>query len=542
MREHIETVRHYHEVTKHHPRHYARGPGQLDWSTQPDPFRRYAGAPLYKLELHSDTDGPGYDAIWTRGQIQPSPVDQHSISQFFLDSLALSAWKQAGGSSWSLRVNPSAGNLHPTEGYLVCGAIDGFCNEPMVAHYAPKEHLLERRMAIPPALWQRFITSLPHGAMLIGLTSIHWRSSWKYGERSYRYVHLDLGHTLAAVRFAAAGLGWDTCLLDQISTMEVAQILGITDPAGVEPEAAGCLLLVTPGGACHPVQGRDGGVLAEMATLPREGRADRLSSSRVEWPLMEEVAEASLKPSDCPSYPRSMHPDSGATMPMRNLALRTIIHQRRSALDFDGSSGMPRSSFYGMLRRTVPHAGSTPLAVFPWAPMVHLAVFVHRVEGLGSGLYLLVRDPNQHQRLRLAMNLAFEWGRPPGCPDGLGLVQLLTGDMRKLAMQIACVQASASDGCFSLAMIADLEKAMDNYGAWMYPRLHWECGLLGQVLYLEAEAVGLRGCGMGCYYDDLMHELLGIKGSEFQDLYHFTVGRAVDDPRITTLPAYPNDG
>jgi hypothetical protein len=37
----------------------------------------------------------------------------------------------------------------------------------------------------------------------------------------------------------------------------------------------------------------------------------------------------------------------------------------------------------------------------------------------------------------------------------------------------------------------------------------------------------------------LMHELLGLKGHDFQDLYHFTIGRAVEDPRITTLPAYP---
>jgi hypothetical protein len=105
-------------------------------------------------------------------------------------------------------------------------------------------------------------------------------------------------------------------------------------------------------------------------------------------------------------------------------------------------------------------------------------------------------------------------------------------------MQIACMQASAGDGCFSLAMIGDLEKALGDHGPWMYPRLHWECGLLGQILYLEAEAAGLRGCGLGCYYDDLMHEVLGLKGREFQDLYHFTVGRAVEDPRISTLPAY----
>ena len=36
----------------------------------------------------------------------------------------------------------------------------------------------------------------------------------------------------------------------------------------------------------------------------------------------------------------------------------------------------------------------------------------------------------------------------------------------------------------------------------MYRRLFWECGLIGQVLYLEAEAAGVRGTGIGCFYDD----------------------------------------
>ena len=35
-----------------------------------------------------------------------------------------------------------------------------------------------------------------------------------------------------------------------------------------------------------------------------------------------------------------------------------------------------------------------------------------------------------------------------------------------------------------------------------------------------------------------MHEVLGLADNTFQDLYHFTVGGAVDDERLTTLPAY----
>src|SRR5207249_9267361 len=41
----------YHERTKHHLNRYARSAGYLDWATQPDPFRTYAGAARVELPL-----------------------------------------------------------------------------------------------------------------------------------------------------------------------------------------------------------------------------------------------------------------------------------------------------------------------------------------------------------------------------------------------------------------------------------------------------------------------------------------------------------
>ena len=63
--------------------------------------------------------------------------------------------------------------------------------------------------------------------------------------------------------------------------------------------------------------------------------------------------------------------------------------------------------------------------------------------------------------------------------------------------------------------------------------------MIGQVLYLEAEAAGIRSTGIGCFFDDPVHDLFGFKGRTFQSLYHFTVGGAVEDARLTTLPPYP---
>jgi hypothetical protein len=88
-------------------------------------------------------------------------------------------------------------------------------------------------------------------------------------------------------------------------------------------------------------------------------------------------------------------------------------------------------------------------------------------------------------------------------------------------------------------MIAEFAGALQCFGPWFYRRLFWECGLIGQVLYLEAEAAGVRGTGIGCFFDDGVHELLGLETENYQSLYHFTVGHPVEDRRLTTLPAYP---
>ena len=199
-----------------------------------------------------------------------------------------------------------------------------------------------------------------------------------------------------------------------------------------------------------------------------------------------------------------------------------------------------RESFYRILYKTLPGPDRVPSNTLPWSPAVHLVLFVHRVNDLEPGLYLLLRNREQEAALRAATRADFTWERPAACPEDLDLFRLLSGDARAASRQLSCQQAIASDGCFSLGMVARFEDALEQYGAWFYPRLFWECGMVGQVLYLEAEAASLRGTGIGCFFDDPVHELLGLTTLQYQSLYHFTVGQHVEDTRITTLPAYPS--
>ncbi|MFN2644023.1 MAG: nitroreductase, partial [Burkholderiales bacterium] len=184
-----------------------------------------------------------------------------------------------------------------------------------------------------------------------------------------------------------------------------------------------------------------------------------------------------------------------------------IIHQRRSLLACDGRTAIPAASFYRMLERVMPRAElelarrPMPWDTLPWDPAIHFGLFVHRVEGIDSGLYALARDARKVETLKAAMHAHFVWEAPPGCPEGLPLYVLERGDARELATQVSCRQDIAGDGAFSLGMIAEYQASLVAHGPSFYRRLFREAGAIGQVLYLEAEAAGVRATGIGCFFD-----------------------------------------
>lgn len=562
----VEQIIRYHIGTKHHFNRYARSLGFLDWANQPDPFRRFEGAPFFPLPLlKADEEplSPPYEAMYRHQAVAGQPVDIRRLSRLFELALALSAWKRAGESEWALRINPSSGNLHPTEGYLIVPMVDGLELPPGLYHYAPKEHGLELRAEFQADAMERLLEPFPRGAFLFGLTSVHWREAWKYGERAFRYCNHDVGHALGAARVAAATLGWRMALLDGVAQNTAALLLGtnrVEDFADVEPEHPDCLCVVwweregegqeAMGAKTEVPLFLDSNVVEELAGSRWHGKANRLSREHaVHWDIIDEAAGASWKtdadrlsvelPLSLPSPQRGEGGGEG-----RHLPAGQIIRQRRSAMAFDGKTSISAATFFRMLQKIMPCADQEQLSrpmpwdVWPYEPTIHLLLFVHRVAGLTPGLYFLVRDLRKLARMQALLNPDLNWVPAPGCPDHLPLYWLLEGDAKRLAGQVSCHQDIAGDSAFSLGMLSEFEGPLRERGAWWYPRMFWEAGLLGQVLYLEAEAAGVRGTGIGCFFDDPVHEIVGVKGLSLQSIYHFTIGGPVEDRRLQTLPPY----
>ena len=563
-----DAVRRYHDGTKHNFRQFARSLGYLDWASQPNPFRSFDGAPVFPLFPAAAADGSLYAprAILYDRLFEPSdrvePIGAEAIGDLLRHALGLSAWKQIRrepvGSRWSLRCNPSSGNLHPTEAYVATRAVAALAGVPAVYHYAADRHALELRCAIDQISWADASSGLDD-LLLVALTSIHWRESWKYGERAFRYCQHDLGHAVAALVASAAAIGWRARLLPAWSHRAIAALTGIDrdeDFADVEREEPECVLAIGPNAAGPIEYAAD-----RFATMAKagvwSGRASQLSQDHVQWTFIDEIARATEDPGTaaaqtgerlrpCRAGRRPFDAAQGRPEPVEGRGIsessrrgwgsaRALFLQRRSAVAFDGQSSIDRDAFFAMLAAVMPD-DRPPWDALWWRPRVHLALFVHRVDAVAPGLYLLPRDPAALAPLRAAMGREFLWEPASDEPP---LVCLAKGDSRALASRLSCDQAIAADGFFSLGMVAEFDASLDEHGPSFYRQLFWETGFIGQLLYLEAEAAGARATGIGCFYDDPVHDVLGLHGRAFQSLYHFSVGAPVEDTRLTTLPGYP---
>jgi SagB-type dehydrogenase family enzyme len=570
----LEAVVRYHQETKHHFSRYARSLGYMDWANQPNPFRRYEGSPLSALPLLQPDDAPFsplYEDLYRGRAVASAPVTVRSISRFLEYSLAISAWKQAGDVRWALRTNPSSGNLHPTEGYLLIDKIPGLSPFPGLYHYTAKEHALELRAEWPQDSFESLMREFPSRGFLVGFTSVNWRETWKYGERAFRYCQHDVGHAIGCARIAAQTLGWRMVLLDGLADDTVAALLGVDrseDFEGAEREHPDCLSVVWPADqAVGLASGKSisfplsfaADAVGELTRRTWHGKANRLSrDDPVPWEILNQVEVTSWKSStersvvelnhDSPFAANAIDPSAhAASIYPGQPRSRQVIRQRRSALAFDGKTSISVGSFFTMLARVMPRVERDlcrrpmPWDVLPWGPSIHLALFIHRVDGLAPGLYMLARVPAMLGSLRRAMHPQFAWTSPPSCPQDLPLFLLQEGDARQLAAALSCHQDIAGASAFSLGMIAEFASSLHRYGPWFYRRLFWETGVIGQVLYLEAEATGIRATGIGCFFDDPVHEVLGFNDVSFQSLYHFTTGGHVEDTRLTTLPPYSLD-
>ena len=185
----------------------------------------------------------------------------------------------------------------------------------------------------------------------------------------------------------------------------------------------------------------------------------------------------------------------------------TVARTRRSALNFRGGASSMSSEDLSTILRA---ASGVLHADFATTRFIDLYAYVHRVEGVDAGVYRFCRNSGALELIR-------------------------AGDQRVVAAGLSLGQDLAGNACTAFSMIGDLERATDIYGDRGYRYVHFEAGAIGQRLYLAAEALGYGATGIGAFFDDRVHEYLGLDESRGQVVYHFAIGYPVVDTRVQAL-------
>jgi SagB-type dehydrogenase family enzyme len=461
----------------------------------PNPFRHYEGVPI--LDLPADPPAPQISALEVlEGKTGNTlaGVGAEFLSQLMFYSASISASKRvpSTGAIYSLRVNPSSGNLHPTEFHFCTRGLAGWPDG--LYHYRPSSHMAEQR-AIGDFGAKLINNSAPLNFVL---TSIAWREAWKYRDRAYRYCLHDIGHAWQALTLAARSIGCESFALGHFSDDRVAESCLLS--ADEWP-----MLMVGLHGPSIPVNKLD-----TVETVVFGGQPNRLSEEQETYPLIERIHAATKLSSEASIPPLGQPKVSGrgeVSLPPHVSTSRSfgdVVRTRRSALDFRGGR---ESISFPQLATILSTTKERLFADFASARFVHLYLYVHRVEGLAPGVYRF-------------------W------PEHAELEIIKEGDQRLVAAALSLGQDLAGNACVAFSMIGDFQNAASRYGDRGYRYVHFEAGAIGQRMYLAAEALGLGATGIGAFFDEEVNRYLGLTPELEQVVYHFAIGYPVADPRL----------
>ncbi len=502
----IPLAEYYHEKTKHSRTSLMVKTGGLDWSTQPRVFKDYPPGPRLALPrkfLESATStGAAIDSRRRKVlSLTPGKMSLREFSTLLHMTNGITAAKRYPGLTYYLRSAPSAGALYPTVTYVLVNQVEGV--EPGLYHYGVKAHELRRLRGgselvaeLARACSSRHLVRNAGAVFLF--SSIYFRSSWKYGQRAYRYCLMDAGHVAENLMLAAAALGYASVPIGRFDDRGVNRFLGLDD--GKE----GALLLVPVGQAstkAPPTEEpafsarprRLGGEVNPLFLLAHGqtylGLAGGGAGVRLPARKLED------KPSGMPviKLPREF-PEGAALFP--------TIQRRRSARRWL-RQGMTLKQLSSVLYYAfgLKNAKCDP-APDPSVEASHLLrvyIIVNAVQGLDPGVYY-------YRRLTHALSL------------------IKKGDFRYRSYAIALFQEVVGNSGVAIVKTIDVKSLGYPDGDRGYRYATLDAGMIGGRFYLQTVALGLGCTGIGAFFDNEVSEVIGVDPGKELIIYMSAIG------------------
>ncbi|WP_285907102.1 SagB/ThcOx family dehydrogenase [Pseudodesulfovibrio pelocollis] len=461
----MASIADYHALTSHRRGHITgRVPFQ---ENRPAPFKRYPDGPVARVVEAEPPDVPLDRAAQNAPRSGQADLPALLLACCGLAAGISQARTLPSGRVFHLRTVPSAGALYPTELYLVVQNVIGL--DDGVYHYSPLTHSLGQLRAGSALAGPRGEGGGGPMARFL-LTSIFFRSAWKYGPRAYRYCLLDAGHMAQNLLLATAMHGLDGRLDYDFDDAAANAMLG------VDPDLEGCLAMVHALG-CDRATTWAAPPRATLDGLPGFSRCAPRPDAP---PELLDAHQATASFARCP-LPMAAGPDREFTplpAPVVPASAATTIMARRSRRDF-----LPRpvpardlTDILGLLCRSP-------------GPDCSGATTTRLLAGPDSGL-----TPGRHHLHQTPPALSLT-------APGLFLAR---------AARVCLDQGWLESASLHLTFTADLDGLLARCGPRAYRHIHLDAGRLGQMACLGATAKRLGACGIGAFFDQEAATLLDL--------------------------------
>lgn len=506
---------HFHDRTKYSPDTLAAAAGAMQ-GPQPEPFKTYQlGTEIdlkpFLAESKVSAQASQTDRAWAR------------LSHFLINVYGLTAQvKMLSGPAFYLRAAPSAGGLYPTELYLVSR---GHSLLPAgLYNYQARTHSLWRFW--DDHVWQALQAgcfwhpALEHTQLAVVLTTVFYRSAWRYQARAYRRICLDAGHALGNLELASNLVDYRPHLIGGFIDSAINQLLYLDETAEstLVVAALADLLQVDQNlprlTTTQPAPRQtDVSRIPEDELLPSLHQATRIEQdddfrwqTRAQSTAASAELEADVQPDDKYNFPFGVKV-STVTSPIhwddRLQGLEKTILRRRSTRQFSGASLTLDElntvlDFVYQPHHYVEQGLDSDPDYFDLG-LIQTFVAASGVDGLEAGCYYYAP---QRQELR----------------------QIRFKNFRQELGYLCLGQSLGHDAGAVIFHTADLKAAIAHYGDRAYRYLHLDAGHLGQRINLAAIRLGLGVSGIGGFFDDQVNDVLGIPEDEAV-LYITTLGR-----------------
>ncbi len=166
----------YHQHTKHSYNSIRTNPNRVDWNSPPNKFKFYPNN-FKRIPLNS----------------------QNQNYNFLYLISGINAKKTYPTGEYYLRINPSAGALYPNEVYFQVRNQDGFEDGIYHLEVGSSSAVLLKKLEINEGIEEILGLNYSVDGFIFFISSIYFRSSWKYKNRAFRYCLLDAGHLIGTI-------------------------------------------------------------------------------------------------------------------------------------------------------------------------------------------------------------------------------------------------------------------------------------------------------------------------------------------------------